>query len=166
MEITSITSFLDYYERIRERTNRVIQTIPQDKIDWTYKTGKFTIADIIRHIAAIERNMYAENIQGKPSLYNGCGKEFADGYHDVIKYFNTMHQESVSIFKSLNDSDLNKKCKTPAGNEITVWKWMRAMVEHEIHHRAQLYICLNLLDVATPPLYGLTAEQVQSKYIK
>jgi len=166
MEITTISSFLDYYKRIRERTNRVIEVIPPDKMDWTYKEGKFTIADIIRHIAAIERNMYAENITGNPSKYNGCGKELADGYNNVINYFNKMHDESVAIFNKLSAADLNKKCKTPGGIEITTWKWLRAMIEHEIHHRAQLYIYLNLLNIKTPPIFGLSAEEVQANYLK
>lgn len=34
------------------------------------------------------------------------------------------------------------------------------MTEHEIHHRGQIYFCLSMLDVPTPPLYGLTSEQV------
>jgi uncharacterized damage-inducible protein DinB len=34
------------------------------------------------------------------------------------------------------------------------------MVEYEIHHRGQIYIYLALLGVPTPPLYGLTSEQV------
>jgi uncharacterized damage-inducible protein DinB len=47
---------------------------------------------------------------------------------------------------------------------ITTWKWMRAMVEHEIHHRGQIYIYyLSLLEVTTPPLYGLTSEQVAER---
>ena len=66
MEITSIGPFLDYYERIRQRTRRVINCIPPDRIDWTYKEGKFTFADLIRHVAAIERYMYAETVQLKP----------------------------------------------------------------------------------------------------
>ena len=55
MEITSVSSFLEYYERLRERTLRVINVIPPDKMDWAYQPGKFTIADMIRHIAAMER---------------------------------------------------------------------------------------------------------------
>ena len=35
------------------------------------------------------------------------------------------------------------------------------MVEHEIHHRGQLYMYLSLLDVKTPPIFGLTSEEVQ-----
>jgi uncharacterized damage-inducible protein DinB len=160
MEITNITSFLDYYERVRERTNRVIRTVPPDKINWAYKEGKFTIADVIRHIAAIERNMYAENVQGNPSKYVGCGQELAKTHDEILAYFEEMHQQSMTIFRALSDADLQKKCTTPGGANITTWKWLRAMVEHEIHHRAQVYIYLNLLDVKTPPIFGLTAEEL------
>lgn len=34
------------------------------------------------------------------------------------------------------------------------------MVEHEIHHRGQLYTTLRLAGVETPSLYGLTEPQV------
>ncbi|WP_257200168.1 DinB family protein [Chryseobacterium sp. WG14] len=68
-------------------------------------------------------------------------------------------------FKSTIE-DLNRKCLTPANHEITVWKWLRAMIEHEIHHRAALYIYLNLLDVKTPQIYGLSAEEAQKMSVK
>jgi uncharacterized damage-inducible protein DinB len=35
------------------------------------------------------------------------------------------------------------------------------MVEHEIHHRGELYAYLGLLNVKVPPLYGLTSEQLR-----
>ncbi len=166
MEITSIKSFLDYYERIRERTNRLINVIPAEHFDFAYMQDKFTIADQIRHIAAIERYMFAETITGRKSAYQGCGKKLADGYENVLKYFNDLHRESLEIFSSLSNEDLKRKCTTPGNAEIAVWKWLRAMVEHEIHHRAQLYIYVNLLKIKTPPMFGLTAEEVQKRSIK
>jgi uncharacterized damage-inducible protein DinB len=166
MEITSVKSFIDYYEKIRERTNRIVAIIPPEHLEFTYKQGKFTIGDQIRHIATIERYMYGETISGRKSAYPGCGKELADGYNNVVKYFNQLHQETIDIISKFSDADLNRKCLTPANAEITLWKWLRAMVEHEIHHRGELYIYLNLLDVATPPLYGLSAEKVQEISVK
>ncbi len=160
MEINSIGPFLDYFERVRQRTVKVINCIPPEKIDWTYKEGKFSFADLIRHLATIERYMYAENAQLKPSRYPGHGKELADGYADVLAFFDRLHKESMEIFGSLTDEDLRKRCVTPGGVEITVWKWLRAMVEHEIHHRGQIYLYLSLLDVGSPPIYGLTSEEV------
>ena len=99
MEITNIKSFLEYYEKIRQRTNRLIAVIPPEYMDWSYKPGKFTIADQIRHIAAIERYMFAETILGNPCTYNGCGKELADGYDNVIHYFSEKHEEALAISK-------------------------------------------------------------------
>ena len=163
MEITSIGPFLDYYERIRERTTRVMKCIPPDRIDWTYKEGKFTFADLIRHVAAIERYMYAETVQLKPSRYPGHGKELADGYDNVLAFMERAHRESVEIFGRLSDEDLKKKCLTPGGTPITIWKWLRALVEHEIHHRAQIYTYLAMIEIPTPPIYGLTSEQVFQK---
>lgn len=163
MEKETVESFLEYFERIRERSLRVIRCIPPEKIDWTYREGKFTFADIIRHLATIERYMYAENVQLKPSRYPGHGKELADGYEGVIEYMNRMHAEAVEIFRSLRDEDLQQRCVTPGGGSITIRKWLRAMIEHEVHHRGQIYLYLGMLDIATPPLYGLTSEEVRER---
>lgn len=163
MEITSISTFLPYYANIRERTNKLIRLVPPGSIDFTYKPGKFTIGDEIRHIATIERYMFAENVAGRKSSYPGCGKELADGYDNIVTYFNRLHEESLAIFNQLSDDDLKKKCVTPGNTEITVWKWLRAMVEHEIHHRGQLYLYLNLLNIKTPPMFGLSSEEVREK---
>lgn len=166
MEITTIKPFLEYYDKIRERTNKLIQIIPPDKLDWAYLPGKFSVGDQIRHIATIERYMFAETIAGRKSAYHGCGKELADGYEDVVNYFNELHRQSLEIFSQLSDEDLQGKCVTPGNAEMRVWKWMRAMVEHEIHHRAELYIYLNLLGIKTPPMYGLTAEEVEKRSVR
>lgn len=160
MEFSDTKTFLNYYTKIKNRTRRLFEYIPAEKIEWTYQKGKFTIGDIIRHLANIERMMYAENIQQKPSLYEGCSTVYASGFQEVIKFYNDQHSASMAIFSKLSKEDVMKKCKTPAGIEITIWKWMRAMVEHEIHHRGQLYIYLGMLDIETPPLYGLTSEEV------
>jgi uncharacterized damage-inducible protein DinB len=37
------------------------------------------------------------------------------------------------------------------------------MIEHEIHHRGQIYLYLSMSNVKTPPLYGLTSEEVRAR---
>jgi uncharacterized damage-inducible protein DinB len=168
MEIRNTNEFRgcwdnDYWEKVRQRTLKVITCIPQDKFEWTCHEGKFSFADIIRHLAAIERYMYAENVQLKPSRYPGHGKELADGPQNALAFMDRMHRESMEIFSKLSEADLNKKCVTPGGTPITVWKWLRAMVEHEVHHRAQIYVYLGILGIPTPPIYGLTSEEVRAR---
>ena len=135
MQIENLDIFLEYLDKVHQRTVRVARCIPSDKLEWSYREGKFTLGDLVRHIAAIERYMFAETIQGKPSCYHGCGKELADGLEQVLAFLENKHRESVEIISRLSPEDLNRKCITPEGTPITVWKWLRAMVEHEAHHR-------------------------------
>ena len=163
MQIQDLTILLDYFNKIHARTMRVARCIPADKVEWTYREGHFTLGDLVRHIASINRYMYAETVFGRPSRYSGCGKELADGYDQVMSLAERLHRESVEIFAQLTPEQLNGKCTTPDGVSITTWKWLRAMIEHEAHHRGQIYLYLSILGVATPPLYGLTSEQVRER---
>lgn len=161
MEIQNLPAFLDYFDKVHQRTVRVARCIPPDKLEWSFRAGKFTLGDLVRHIAAANRFIFAEGVQNKPVRYAGCGRELADGYDAVFAFSDRLHRECVEIFAALSPADLNGKCKTPDGASITVWKWLRSMIEHEIHHRGQIYIYLSLLEVPTPPLYGLTSERVR-----
>ena len=166
MEILAIGPFLDYYEKIRGRTEAVAACIPRERFDWTYRQGKFTLADLLRHLGSIERYMFAENARLKPSRYPGHGRELADGPEEVLAFLDRTHRESMEIFADLSDEDLERRCATPGGAEMAVWKWLRAMVEHEIHHRGQLYLYLSLLELPSPPLYGLTSEEVLARSLR
>jgi uncharacterized damage-inducible protein DinB len=163
MEIRSIATFLDYWDKVRQRTRRVAESIPPDRLEWTYRPGRFTLGDLVRHLATIERYMYAETVAGRTSRYPGCARELADGYEAVLGLLDRLGAESRDIFGALTDADLQRKCHTPAGTPITTWKWLRAMVEHEAHHRGQMYLMLGMLDVPTLPLFGLTSEEVLAR---
>jgi uncharacterized damage-inducible protein DinB len=163
MEIRSPAQFLEYWETLRGRTRRVVTCIPADRLEWSYRPGAFSLGDLVRHLAAIERYMYAETVAGRPSRYPGCGRELADGYDAVVAYFDRLDAESRAIIGGLSNADLMRKCRTPAGSEITTWKWLRAMCEHEVHHRGQIYLMLGMLGVQTPPLFGLTSEEVRAR---
>jgi len=158
MEIRDLGIFLDYFGKVHHRTMRVVRCIPPDKVDWSFRQGKFTLGDLARHIATANRYIFAETLQGNPSRYAGCGRQLAPSYDEIISLIETLHRESLEIISRL--TDLNSECRTPDGVAVTAWKWLRAIVEHEVHHRGQIYIYLALLEVPTPPLYGVTSEQV------
>lgn len=163
MHTGSVQQLLEYWDGLRGRTRRVAQRIPRDRLEWGPRAGAFTFGDLLRHLVTIERYMYAETVAGRPSRYTGCGRELADGYDAVFEFFDRLDTEARAIIGGLSDADLERKCLTPAGTSITIWKWLRAMCEHEAHHRGQIYLMLNMLEVPTPPLFGLTSEEVQAR---
>ena len=90
----------------------------------------------------------------KADLQEVFSTSFARGYRQTIELYDRLNRESVQILSQLTKSDLNKKCLAPAGTEITVWKLLWAMVEHEVHHRAVIYTYLGMLTIKAPAILG------------
>ena len=163
MEITRVAPFLEYLGRVHERTRRVVLQIPPADLEWAPVPGKFSFGDLVRHLATIERYMYGETVHGRPSAYPGHDRTLADGFAATLAYYDARHAEARTLFGQLTDERLSEKCLTPAGTPISVGKWLRAMIEHEAHHRGQIYLMLGMRGVPTAPLYGLTSEEVRER---
>jgi uncharacterized damage-inducible protein DinB len=140
---------------------RTVRCIPADKLEWTCPAGEFTLGDLARHVAATERYVFAECVCGRPSRYKGCGRELADGLDNVIAFMERMHAESLGLFRQMSDEDFHKKGASPEGKPVTAWRMLRAMIEHEAHHRGQIYVYLGILGVAAPSLFGLNARELE-----
>lgn len=157
MEINDISIFLDYFNKIHKRSLAVMKTIPTESYNKKLSPTSLSLAELIIHIANINLEMYGQTLRGNISKYSGFSSE---NISDPIQHYIKSYDEIVSIISSFDNNDLQKKINTPANLPITCWKWMRAMIEHEIHHRGQIYSTLNYLNIKTPPLYGLTSEEV------
>ena len=161
--IETLASFLDYWTKARERTTRVHDRIPNDDLEWREASDRFSFGDLFRHLAAAERYMWAETVSGRPSSYPGHDISLAEDKDGVRAFMTQCHDESMVLFRALSDDQLLAKCTTPGGAHLTTYKWLRAMTEHEAHHRGQLYTMAAMLDIPLPPLFGLTEPEVKAR---
>lgn len=155
--------WLSYIERMYQRTRRVAVLIPEQEVEHNFGPSRFTPGDLVRHLAGVNRYMFVEVAAGRVNRYPGHTRDFADGLAQVLAYHQHLHDESMAILRAMTPADFERKVATPEGAPITAWKWLRAMTEHEAHHRGQLYWALAELGVATPPLFGLTSEEVRAR---
>ncbi len=163
MVIDDAVVFVRYWRGVRERTRRLLPLVPEDRLEWSPSAGRWSFGDLFRHLAAIERWMYGENALGRPSRYPGHGLDLAQGRPAIGSFVDQMHEGACGIFESLSPAQLAGPSLTPAGVTITTSKWLRAMVEHEAHHRGQIHLMLGLLGVRAPQIFGLTEEEVKAR---
>ena len=158
--IRDIASYISYLDRIRQRTLAVVDTIPDDKFDWTPRAGEFTIGDLVRHLCAAEKMDVAAAL-GKGWHYAG---HRADAWGEtraaVRENLARVHAESIAVLRAAGDALLETKQPDLKGNPTSAWRMLMAMIEHEIHHRSQLSFYLTLLDVPPPQLFGVRMEEL------
>jgi len=158
-----VVDLLRAVDTARARTARLAALVPESSLDWAPAPGAYTCADMLRHLAATERFTFVEIAMGGRSRYPGHDRRLAYGKEGVLAYLDTMHEQSMALLRTLDEAALERLVTTPTGAQIPTWRWLQLMTEHEAHHRGQLYLMLRLLGVATPPLYGLTEEQLLDK---
>jgi uncharacterized damage-inducible protein DinB len=163
-------TFLAYWRNARARTVRVLEALTPEDLAWAPAPGAFSFGDLFRHLAGLERWMYAETVQGRPSRYAGYGVEhtggLASGLDGVRAYLDQCHAESLAIFGTLTEADLLAPCVNPSGASMATWKWLRAMTENEAHHRGQLYLMASLRGRTVAPLFGLTEQELAARGLR
>lgn len=154
-------AFLREFESVYRRTRKLVALIPNERVEWRPYPGAFSLGDLARHIATTERWMWGETIHGRASRYAGCGPEHGATPAQILALFDALHKETVASIEALREDQWSGPCHPPGGATVTVARWLELMLEHEIHHRGQMYTTLGMLNVAVPSLFSLTEKSVR-----
>mgnify|MGYP001591105958 FL=1 len=168
MENQPVLEVIRYWRGFRGRTRRTLSAFPSDAGPWRPAEGAFCVADLTRHLGRTERDFFVARVCGMPARV-AVGPEAALGkggteLSGALAELDTLHEESCALLADLEkregDQALQRRITTPVGAEIAAWKWLRAMCEHEAHHRGQLSLYLRMLGLDPPPIFGHKAEAV------
>jgi hypothetical protein len=118
----------------------VVGAIPPNKVDWGFRPDKFTLGDLVRHIAASNAYIFLEVAKGNRSSYHGCGKEYGESYDEIVAFTERLHREAIETLSHFTTEDLQRRCTTPDGASVPVWKWLRSMVARNPSSRPDLYL--------------------------
>jgi uncharacterized damage-inducible protein DinB len=159
--INDIEEFIKYFHGQRRRTQWVVDAVPPAKATWTPWPGEPSAIDILRRIAA-GHLMYATAIANDYWVVDDFETNNPE-WEVAVKYFQETTEKALELLRPLSNSVLQQKRRRPDGNiPTTAWRFLMAMIEHEISHRSQLNTYLLLLNARQPDLGGLTIENVRA----
>ncbi|MEW6212987.1 MAG: DinB family protein [Acidobacteriota bacterium] len=150
MSCPETESLVRDWNRIHKQTSRALAAAPDDKLDWKPGEKMFTLRELLTHIpeaeAAIARSALAGAMQKvKLDLASAA-------VADIVSAFDSQHSELVEEVSKLTLDQLNEKIHV-FGREMRRIVLLRGMIEHEIHHRGQLFTYLRLAGIEPPALY-------------
>jgi uncharacterized damage-inducible protein DinB len=149
-------------------TRKTLERVPDDKFDWKPHTKSMTMRQLAVHVAFFP-NWMTETLDKASFDY---APEGGEGYKtpevnsrkELLEVFDRDLAKARESLKAASDAHLMETWTLLAGGK-TIFAMpriavLRGMVmNHMIHHRAQLGVYLRLNDIPVPALYGPSADE-------
>jgi uncharacterized damage-inducible protein DinB len=144
--------FTSNWNRIHRQSVRLLRVAPSDKFDWRTCETAMPLGELMNHLWIAERALVEAALTGEVPQQRPEGKQTTE---EVIETFNQSHEEMVARVAALAPHQLAEEI-SPFGGKYGVMTrevLLNSMLEHEIHHRGQLYVYLRMLGAEVPPLF-------------
>ena len=156
--------FLPEFDHEFAQTRRTLERVPLDKADWKPHAKSFSLGDLTAHVADIPRWVPVTISQDEFEMDGSYEPTKPDTIEGVLAHFDEGVAEARSIIEGASGDDLMATWSMKQGGEVTLSMPKAAVLRsfilnHNIHHRAQLGVYLRLLDVPVPAIYGPSADE-------
>ena len=161
--MTISESLLPEFDREMANTRKSLERVPEDKLDWKPHPKSHTMRWLAGHVAnlpawavmAIQRDSIDLAPPGAPE---------PDSCAALLEMFDKNAAEARAAIAGASDEELLKPWSLLAGGQAIITLPRVAVLRgsvmnHLIHHRAQLGVYLRLNDVPVPALYGPSADE-------
>jgi len=160
-------SLLPEYDQEMQNTRKVLERVPEDRPDYKPHPKSMPLARLAGHVAELPgwavNTINLDALDLTPASGEGFKPTFMTTREQLLATFDKNVAEARAAIAAATDEHLGKTWKLIfKGN--TVLEMPRAAVlrsvvmNHIIHHRAQLGVYLRLNDVAVPGMYGPSAD--------
>lgn len=146
-----------YVAGVHERTRLAVAAIPPGLTGSRPTAGGWSLAELVAHIANA-RVWNAAGVAGEQAAYGG--HEPDDGsLPSLLALLDRASRECLRILDSVDLWD--GQAVTSQGKSTPAWeRLLGGLVEHEVHHRAQLTAELRAAGGEAVPLFGLFEEDL------
>jgi uncharacterized damage-inducible protein DinB len=161
-------ALLPEFDREMAGTRKHLERVPDDKFDWKPHEKSMTVRQLTTHLALFPSWM-TDTLAKTSFDYAPVGGEpykppAMNSSKDLVETFDRDVATARAALKSASDAQLMETWSLLAGGK-TIFAMpriavLRSMVmNHMIHHRAQLGVYLRLNNVPVPAVYGPSADE-------
>jgi uncharacterized damage-inducible protein DinB len=161
---------LGEFDQEMQNTRKTLERCPDEKWNWKPHEKSGTVGWLAGHIATmpgwLAMTINTEELDYAPVDGPGFQAPKIDNRKQLLAEFDKNAAEARAALASVSDAEMMKGWKLLAGGKeiFTMPRvaCIRGMVlNHIIHHRAQLTVYYRLIGVPVPGLYGPSADEGQ-----
>jgi uncharacterized damage-inducible protein DinB len=136
---------------------RVLQALPEDKVNATLIDGMRTPAELVAHTSEGIVRDFAQGVARGEIAEPRPESEVAAGIgskDDLIAFAEQSWQEADAAIAEVGDDELSRMVKTPWNFELPGRTAIHVLNDEFMHHRGQLYVYLRACGAEPPFIWS------------
>ncbi|MDQ6718542.1 MAG: DinB family protein [Gemmatimonadota bacterium] len=145
-------------------TRRILERYPEGKVDWKPHEKSMALGPLATHIAQLPQVGAFLLEQDEIDVSTRERKEPAKNSAELLASFDENVARLRTILQTATAEDLERNWTLRFGDKVLVAGKRSALmrtllINHIIHHRAQLGVYYRLLGIPVPGMYGPSADE-------
>ncbi len=148
----NMDSLVSNWRRIHKQTTKIMAAAPNDKYDWKPADSAMTLGELMNHLWIAEAGLV---IAAKTGVFPKEAPPKIKDTAELIAAFDKTHEEAIATAQAFTPEELAETV-APFGPDKAMPRsvLLNLTLEHEIHHRGQLYTYLRIAGCECPALFG------------
>jgi uncharacterized damage-inducible protein DinB len=161
-------TLLPEFDEEMKNTRKILECVPDGKFDYQPHQKSMTLARLATHVAELPSWTGPTLDQEVLEMDPGFKPHIAASRAELLEIFDKAVAEARPKISAATDEDWAKNWSFKMGGQTIISMprsaVMRGMImNHMVHHRAQLGVYLRLNDVAIPGMYGPSADDMKAQ---
>jgi len=159
---------LPEFDQEMANTRKMLDQVPEGRLDFKPHAKSWTLQQLATHIAQIPSwgviTMTQDSIDIAPPGEPPYRPPLASSPRELLEMFDKNSQDARAAIAAASDETFFKPWSLLKGGQTMMTMPKAAVLRsfvmnHLIHHRAQLGVYLRLMDVPVPGMYGPSADE-------
>lgn len=151
---SEIEDLTEHLQRYRAVTLQVFDLIEDGDLGWRPGASQYSLGQQLLHIAQAEDRFVHGLFEGDWSLERVRFPPELPTIEEMKAFFERVRSFTLGRLDEVGPVDLGKVVETPDAPDHTLRSWLWFILEHELHHRGQIWAYLRAMG-RTPPFYAM-----------
>jgi len=139
-----------HWQSVRRGLMEALDKLDDEQLGFVPRDGLWSLGRVACHIADAEDGWFRYVATGELDEWPQFEAEDYPTVESVKRLLTEVHHRTEAYLATLEDADLERIIPAPWGSEFPLRWIIWHVLEHEIHHRGEIYLMLGLMGTEAP----------------
>jgi len=139
-----------HWDQARRDLYRALDVLDDTHLSFAPAEGLWSLGQVAVHIASAEDGWLRYVIKRETDSWPALQLADYPTVESIRALLVEVHARTVAFLDTLDEADLDREIEAPWGKRFSLRWIVWHVLEHEIHHRGELYLMLGLLGLEAP----------------